>query len=103
MDTLLPKRVIYRLMVAAQTAFNGCRTRCFNNIVTTTDHVEEEALRHLDTVKFGPLQVTVPHDVERFLRNNYPTLHRFTPEEQARISNHCPDQLVFSGDNENKV
>ena len=102
-DTLLPKRVIYRLMVAAQTAFNGCRTRCFNNIVTTTDHVEEEALRHLDTVKFGPLQVTVPHDVERFLRNNYPTLHRFTPEEQARISNHCPDQLVFSGDNENKV
>lgn len=102
-DTLLPKRVIYRLMVAAQTAFNGCRTRRFNNIVTTTDHVDEEALRHLDTVKFGPLQVTVPHDVERFLRNNYPTLHRFTPEEQARISNHCPDQLVFSGDNENKV
>ena len=31
-DTLLPKRVIYRLMVAAQTAFNGCRTRCFNNM-----------------------------------------------------------------------
>ena len=38
-DTLLSKRAIYRLMVAAQTAFNGCRTRYYNNIATSTDHV----------------------------------------------------------------
>ena len=98
--TLLPKRAIYRLTVAAQSAFNSRPTRYFNNIVTTTDHVEAEALAHMDTVAFGPLRVTVPHDVEHFLRHNYPSLHRFTPEVQARISNHCPDRLVFSEEKE---
>ena len=95
-DTLLSKRAIYRLMVAAQTAFNSCRTRYYNNIATSTDHVEASALAHLQSVRFGPLTVTVPHDLEGFLRHNYSRLHRFTPEEQARMSNHCTERMVFS-------
>ena len=37
-----------------------------------------------------------PDDLEGFLRYNYPTLHRFTKEEQEKINNHYPAALSFS-------
>ena len=47
-------------------------------------------------MKFGPLTVTTPDDLEGFLRYNYPTLHRFTKEEQEKVNNHYPAALSFS-------
>jgi lipopolysaccharide cholinephosphotransferase len=47
-------------------------------------------------LKFGPLTVTAPDDLEGFLRYNYPTLHRFTEEEQEKVNNHYPAALSFS-------
>lgn len=94
-DTLLGKRAVYRLMRWAQTWFNGCRTRYYNNTMTRTDHITEAALNDLVKWKFGPLQVLAPRDLEGFLRYNYPTLHRFTPDEQARVANHYPVRLSF--------
>lgn len=95
-DILFTKKMIYKMMVAVQSMFNHCSTTHFNNTVTSTDVVPEDALHQLDTMPFGPLMATTPHDVEHFLRSNYPSLHRFTPEEQAQITNHCPLELKFS-------
>lgn len=95
-DILFTKQTIYKMLVSTQSMFNHCNTTHFNNTVTATDVVSETALQHLDSMPFGPLMATTPHDVEHFLRSNYPSLHRFTPEEQAQISNHCPLELKFS-------
>lgn len=97
-DTFLSKKHIYRLMLAAQTAANGRRTRCFSNIVTTTDYIAEEDVRDLRSVPFGPLTVTAPARLEAFLRRNYPTLHRYDEQEQQRVAGHCPDVLSFGSD-----
>ena len=40
--------------------------------------------------------MTAPDDLEGFLRYNYPTLHRFTKEEQEKVNNHYPAALSFS-------
>lgn len=95
-NAIFAKKTIYRMMVAVQGMFNRCSTTHFNNTVTRTDVVSEADLRQLDTMPFGPLMATTPHNVEHFLRSNYPSLHRFTPEEQAQITNHCPEKLRFS-------
>lgn len=97
-DTLFPKKVIYRLLVFTQSCFNSWKTQYYNNVMTTTDHVTEKCLQQLQPVKFGPLTVTAPHELEDFLRYNYPTLHRYTKEEQEKVNNHYPAVLSFSTD-----
>ena len=87
-------------MVKAQSAFNATRATYYNNTTTTTDKIEVQATNDLVKVPFGPLQATVTRELERFLRFNFPKLHRFSEEEQAQISNHCPQKLVFSHNNE---
>lgn len=95
-DSLLSKKAIYRLLVFTQSCFNSWKTRYYNNVMTTTDHVTEESLRQLQPVKFGPLTVTAPNEMEDFLRYNYPSLHRYTEEEQEKVNNHYPAALSFS-------
>lgn len=87
-DELLPKRSIYQIMVKIQSCFNSWETLYFNNVITKTDHVLESSLQRLQTTKFGPLTITIPYDLEGFLRYNYPKLHRFTEEEQKTVNNH---------------
>ncbi len=94
-DELFAKKTIYRMMVATQSCFNASHTQYYNNVITTTDRVLEESLTELQEVSFGPLVVTAPKNLEAFLRYNYPTLHRFTPEEVERVNNHYPVQLSF--------
>lgn len=95
-DFLLSKKAIYRLLVFTQSYFNSWKTRYYNNVMTTTDHVTEESLHQLQPVKFGPLTVTAPNKLEDFLRYNYPSLHRYTEEEQEKVNNHYPAALSFS-------
>ena len=95
-DSLFSKKAIYRMLVSVQSCFNSRNTRYYNNVMATADHVTVESLRHLQPVKFGPLTVTAPDDLEGFLRYNYPTLHRFTKEEQEKVNNHYPAALSFS-------
>ena len=84
------------MLVSVQSCFNSRNTRYYNNVMATADHVTVESIRHLQPVKFGPLRVTAPDDLEGFLRYNYPTLHRFTEEEQEKVNNHYPAALSFS-------
>ena len=95
-DLLFSKKAIYRMLVSVQSCFNSRNTRYYNNVMATADHVTVESIRHLQPVKFGPLTVTAPDDLEGFLRYNYPTLHRFTEEEQEKVNNHYPAALSFS-------
>lgn len=95
-DTLFSKRQIYAMMVAVQTAFNRCRTDYWANIVTTTDYIRASELDNLQTVPFGPLQVQAPAALETFLRRNYPSLHRYTEEEQRCVAGHVPVCLCFN-------
>ena len=57
---------------------------------------DRRSLRHLQPVPFGPLTVNAPDNLEGFLRYNYPTLHRYTEEEQEKVNNHYPAALSFS-------
>lgn len=99
----LSKKSIYRLMVAVQSAFNKTKHPAYlNNIITKTDHIRYDEAMHPVDVPFGPLTVMAPRHLEEFLRYNYPSLHRFTPEEVAAITNHCPEHLVLSDDVTNK-
>lgn len=68
----------------------------FGKCQTTTDHVLETSLNHLQPIKFGPLYLKAPDGLENFLRYNYPTLHRYTEEEQDKINNHYPAVLSFN-------
>lgn len=94
-DMLFTKRQLYRMMTAVQGMANRRRTRYVANIVTTTDYLETAYLDHLVSVPFGPLTVSAPARLEDFLRHNYPTLHRYNEEEQARVAGHRPDELSF--------
>lgn len=95
-DLVLPKKVIYRLLVFTQSCFNSVKTQYYNNVMTKTDRIAEQLLANLHPVKFGPLTVSAPSDMEGFLRYNYPTLHRYNGEEQAQVNNHYPAALSFS-------
>ena len=98
--SLVPKKYIYKAMVKAQSAFNGSCATYYNNTTTKTDKIEVQATIDLVKVPFGPLKVAVTRELEHFLRFNFPKLHRFNEAEQAQISNHCPQELVFSPNNE---
>lgn len=95
-DLVLPKKVIYRLLVFTQSCFNSVKTKYYNNVMTKTDRIAEQLLANLHPVKFGSLTVSAPNDMEGFLRYNYPTLHRYNEEEQAQVNNHYPTALSFS-------
>ena len=87
-------------MVKAQSAFNGSCVTYYNNTTTKTDKIKVQATTDLVKVPFGPLKAAVTRELEHFLRFNFPKLHRFNEAEQAQISNHCPQELVFSPNNE---
>lgn len=95
-DVVVPKIIIYKVMKGVQGAFNSGASPYYNNVVTKTDVILESEINNGVEVLFGNLKAKVPQHLEGFLRRNYPQLHRFTPEEQAKISNHCPLVLQFS-------
>ena len=63
-DSLFSKKAIYQMLVSVQSCFNSRNTRYYNNVMATADHVTVESIRHLQPVKFGPLTVTAPDDLE---------------------------------------
>ncbi len=90
---VLPKRVIYRLLSAAQCAFNGCDTRCVTIIRMDRDHIRREMLHPPQEMSLGELRVKAPREVLRYLEWHYVGLTRdVPPEEQV---NHAPVILKF--------
>lgn len=89
-DKVCSKRFIFSMLQHVQTFFNSWNTRRYNNTMTRTDHVLNESIENLKERTFGPLTITVPNELEAFLRYNYPRLHRFTEKEVETVNNHYP-------------
>ena len=54
---------------------------------------DKSQLSAIDSVRSTPSEGA--RWLEEFLRYNYPTLHRYTEEEQEKINNHYPAALAF--------
>lgn len=94
-DKICSKRCIFKMLQGVQQCFNSTKTSRYNNTMTRTDHVLNESLARLQERKFGPIAISVPDDLEGFLRYNYPKLHRFTEEEIETVNNHYPAAFSF--------
>lgn len=92
---IVPKKLIYKCFTAVQTMFNFTRSDLYNNVMTTTDHITTRQLSSLVRQKFGPITVSAPRELEQFLKQNYPHLHRFNEEEQQAVVGHRPQKLSF--------
>ena len=91
--TLLPKRLIYRLMVRTQTWFNNSRSAVYKNIITPSERVAADDITHARLVKLGNLEVAAPRDLLQYLNNHYGKVRKDIPEEMK--VNHRPYKLKF--------
>lgn len=91
--TLLPKRLIFWLMVRTQTLFNGSRSACYKNIITKSERVAADDIIHPQLVKLGSLEVAAPRDLLAYLNNHYGKVRKDIPEEMK--VNHRPSKLKF--------
>lgn len=91
----VPKSLLYHSFVFVEKMFNSCRTKFYNNVMTKTDRITDQQLSRLVKKPFGPIAIYAPDDVEQFLRQNYPKLHRFDEKEQAEVQRHYPYALSF--------
>lgn len=91
--SLFTKRFIYRMLSFVLGLFNSCKTTYYNMVLMPRDHISVKSIEHPQTVKFGPLTVVAPSDLEPYLRNHYPGLTRDVPKEE-QIS-HRPSRLSF--------
>lgn len=91
--TLLPKRFIFWMMRKTQTFYNnGAHTMC-KNIITKSERVPIEDVKHPRTVRLGNLEVAAPRDLLAYLNNHYGHVRKDIPEEMK--VNHRPARLKF--------
>lgn len=93
-QTLLTKRMVYRLLRLSQGMANGLRSATFYNMVLMPrDHIAVHAVENPERRQLGPVSVWAPSDLETYLRRHYPGLQRYVPKEKQQ--NHRPDLLQF--------
>lgn len=91
--TILSKHTIYNIMYKVQTAFNNRSLPLCKNIITKSERVPVRDVEQTQTVTFGPLLVSAPHDFLLYLNNHYGSVRKDIPDEM-KIS-HRPEKLVF--------
>lgn len=102
MVTLLPKRALDTLLSRVQGLFNGSRHCTFYNMMLMPrDHIAVESIEHKQKVRFGPLTVWAPANLEAYLHHHYRNLRRHIPKEEQQ--NHHPLRLEFSGSTDNNI
>lgn len=91
----VPKRVLYQLLHAVQTAFNHTDAGYYNTLPAYCDLLPVADATQLQEMPFGTLTVKVPSHLEEYLHRHYPTLKKhLSDEERARYS-HRPLKLSF--------
>ncbi len=91
------RRLLSRWLHRVLGAFNGLSSaRYYNMVLMPRDHIAADSLAHPQQMAFGPLRVSVPSDLETYLRHHYPQLRKELPEEEQE--NHRPAQLEFPPD-----
>ena len=91
--TLLPKKLIFWLMVRTQTFFNNSSSSFYKNIITKSERVAIADITHTQLVKLGNLEVAAPRDLLAYLNNHYGKVRKDIPEEMK--VNHRPAKLKF--------
>lgn len=89
--TILPKRLIYRMMCLTQQHYNHTSSTICKNIITKSERLPVSDAEHPQTVKLGPLQVSAPRNLLGYLLSHYGTIQKDYPEE-LRVS-HKPARL----------
>ncbi len=90
---ILPKALIYKLLTAAQGAFNECDTKRVTIIRMNRDHIVRERLHPPQQVKLGDREVNAPREMLEYLEWHYIGLTRDVPPEEQ--INHAPIVLDF--------
>ena len=91
--TILPKRLIYNIMCAVQTAWNKKTLPQVKNIITRSERLPIADAATTQTVPLGPLRVEAPRDLLLYLTNHYGTVRKDVPDEM-KVS-HRPEELAF--------
>lgn len=94
-NLIFTKQQLLSLMRHISTQYANTKTEYYNNVMTNTDFITEEEIKHPIRIPFGPITIMVAPDVEKFLKRSYPRLHRYNIEEQKQVGNHCPYKLSF--------
>ncbi len=92
--TLLPKRIIYRLLCRVQSLFNNASVENYNIVMTSVDHIPCKDIETPQLLPFGSLTVRVPNNLVPYLQNHYgKNLCKIPPKDQQ--INHAPLKLQF--------
>ncbi len=93
---VVDKRLIYRLLIWAQTLAKRHDTEFVSIVNMPRDHIRRSTLHPPQLMPFGGIEVKAPRDLRSYLEWHYPNLHRdVAPEEQI---NHAPHRLNFNGE-----
>ena len=92
-DVCFSKRTIYNMLCKAQSIFNAFPMRDYNMVLMKRDQISVKSISHPQQMKFGPLTVTAPSDLETYLRHHYNNLRKVLPKEEQM--NHRPYYLSF--------
>jgi lipopolysaccharide cholinephosphotransferase len=92
-DVCCSKKTIYNMLSKTQGMFNSCNTKYYNMVLMPRDQIRAESIEHPQQVKFGPLTVTAPSDLEPYLRHHYRNLRKEMPKGERQ--NHRPTFLSF--------
>lgn len=99
--TLMSKKTILNVLSRLQSMFNSCETEYYNMVLYPRDHIAVKDVENLRETAFGPLTVTIPDNVETYLKHHYPKLRRYIPKEEQM--NHHPAKLSFYTTKEEKI
>ena len=78
-------------MYRVQTFFNERSLPLCKNIITKSERVPVQDVKHPQTVALGSLQVSAPRDLLLYLNNHYGSVRKDIPDEM-KIS-HRPEEL----------
>lgn len=92
---LLPKAVIYKLLVGVSSCLNRWSKQTYNNVMIHNDHIPAADIENLQPATFGGLTVYVPDHLEAYLHYHYPKLKKHLTEEEIALYAHGPIELSF--------
>lgn len=93
--TVVPKRMLYKIMCKIMTWYNSYDTTYYNHVITALDHIRATDLENKRVMKFGPITVCVPDHLEDYLKHHYPTLRKYLPADEQAAYSHRPVKLSF--------
>ena len=91
--SLLSRKAIYRIMNSVLGRYNSCNTRRVNIVRMPKDQILRANIEHSVKSEFGGMMVSLPRNVEEYLRHHYPNLRPTLPVEEQ--INHAPYKLSF--------